>query len=172
MFHSISSLTYRLVRGPCDLSRLRRLDSRSLQWRGWQISFDILAASHSISLNRGESHLTEIVACAPEFEGMSVLTLDSTAFAGCGDARICSEGLHVQACLKQITIEQANLLVREWPAESRLDCRYPGCDVAPFTAITWLVDAAEFQVQTLHTYPEEDGALYSRTLFRPIEEAQ
>jgi hypothetical protein len=169
--YSTTTLRYALLTGPVALEPLRVLASRCILWSGWNVTFCVLGASHAVCLERGESRLTELLACAVG-TGASVPVVqgntDETTNLSLRAAGLCCEIALIPFALT----EGADLLRERTPHDSRLEIAYPFLADAgtPYTRIGWRITAAALHIETVHTYPEEGRGVRSRTVFR--EETQ
>lgn len=163
--YSTATLRYALLLGPVELAPLRVLASRCIRWKGWNVTFYALGASHAVCLERGESRVTELLACAVG-AGASVPVVQDDAEI----TNLClrAEGLCCEVALTPFALTQDTGLLRVSDPDSRLEFAYPPpCNAAtPYTRIGWRVTEEALHVETVHTYPEEGRGIRSSTVFR------
>ena len=164
--YGTTTLRYSLRTGPVDLAPLRVLDSRSIVWRDWSVTFYALGASHAVRLERGANHLTELLACA----------VGASAGVLVGERRVeettrvclCAEGLVCETRLIPFALTEEVGYLQESDPVDRLEVAYPPHSdaVTPYTRIGWRITAEALHVETVHTYPEEGRGVRSRTVFK------
>ena len=164
--HSAATLRYALLTGPVELTPLRVLASRCILWRGWRVTFFALGASHAVCLERGESLVTELLACAVG-AGASLPVVQGND-AETTNLCLRAEGLVCEIALIPFALTEGAGLLLECASDSRLEFAYPSPvdAVTPYTRIGWRVTAEALHVETVHTYPEEGRGIRSRTVFR------
>lgn len=166
--HSAATLRYSLLTGPVELTPLRVLASRCILWKGWNVTFFALGASHAVCLERGECRVTELLACAVGTgTGLNVPVVqegseERTNYCLRAEGLVCE----VQWMPFPLT-EDATLSQRSTP-ENRLEVAYPphAETATPYTRIGWHITSEALHVETVHTYPEEGRGVRSKTVFR------
>ncbi len=167
--YGMTTLRYSLLTGPVELAPLRVLSSRCVRWKAWSVTFSVLGASHAVCLERGESRLTELLACAVGTAGaeasVPVVQQDTAE-----TTRLCLrlEGLFCETLLIPFALTESAELSGESDPSHRLEVAYPphADAVTPYTRIGWRVLGEALHVETVHTYPEEGRGVRSRTIFR------
>jgi hypothetical protein len=171
MNYPFSDLRYSLIAAPISLEPLRVLDTRTLLWGSWRITFNILAASHAICLYREEAALVELLACAELREGTPcrVSQRADTSWTECVDAHHLKCRIRLLPCPMYPEIE----LLQAYPPDNRLTAAYPAPpgSVTPLTCLGWQVEPHCLRVETLHTYPEENRAVRTWTVFEETSHA-
>lgn len=159
MLPGSATLRYRLLQGAADVAPLRILATECFSWRGWSVTAHVLGASHALCLVREGTVLTELFTCAPApEEPQAILALEGQ---GCSEAR--AHGLAFQ--------------VRIW--HQALGCRlaapnltvpFPtgSSGIAPETQLAWDMTHS-LRITTIHTYPEENLAVWTETTFTETE---
>lgn len=164
--YSTTTLRYALLTGPVALAPLRVLASRRVEWNAWEVTLSVLGASHAVCLERGESRLTELLACAVGV-GASVPVVQGDAAE---TTHLClrAEGLTCEATLMPFALTEEAERRQEHDLPHCLEVAYPPhSDAAtPYTRIEWRVTAEALYVETVHTYPEEGRGVRSRTVFK------
>ena len=167
--YGTTTLRYSLLTGSVELAPLRVLSSRCIGWKAWSVTFFVLGASHAVCLERGESRLTELLACAigTVGAGASVPVVQEDEGA---TTRLClrAEGLVCETLLMPFALTDSAELSWESDLSHRLEVAYPphADAVTPYTRIGWRVTADALHVETVHTYPEEGRGVRSKTIFR------
>src|SRR5579871_1879385 len=166
---SASTLRYRLFRSPLQLEPLRILASRRADWQDWKVTFHVLGASHAVRLQRGETTLIELLACA-NVEGAPPVLLD---LAGNTPQTACHHvaGLVCQVALVPFALEEGDALQGAFVRSDRLELAYaaPSGSPIPYTRIGWRLTERELTLETVHTYPEERIGIRSRSRFQREE---
>jgi uncharacterized protein YbaR (Trm112 family) len=164
--YGLATLRYSLLTGPVELAPLRVLAFRCVRWKAWSVTFSVLGASHAVCLERGESRLTELLACAVG-KGPSLAILQED---GVQKTNYClhAEGLVCEAEWLPFPLTEDAALSQQSAPENRLEVAYPppAETATPYTRIGWHATAEALHVETVHTYPEEGRGVRSRTVFR------
>ena len=169
---SASTLRYRLITGKLQLEPLRILTSRAAEWREWRVTFCILGASHAVRLERGDTSLTELLACAMP-EGVANILIDITGSEPQKACRI-AEGILCQVELFPFPLSEGDCLEGDFAAPDRLELAYPALNnvPTPYTRLGWCITERELTIETVHTYPEENLGIRSRSRFLWEEAAE
>lgn len=160
-----SALRYILTDVPVSLEPLRVLDARSFCWREWRVTCHVLAASHAVCLTGPAGCVTELLACAGAVRG-----LPDGFWRGADadwEAALEWRGLCCRVCLVRCGLQASMRLCGHYRPESQLHRTYParpGLPV-PVTCVGWVSGVEQLQVETLHTYPEEEVAVRTWTVF-------
>ena len=158
-------LQYRLLEGRIDLEPLRILASRQTLWAGRRVTFFVLGASHAVVIERDNSVVTELLACALPVGQSRVLAerAGDTAQSLC----LRTNGLRYEARLSPFSAEDGDTLRAEFPDDNRLDVAYPVLPdgATPVTRVGWRLSESQLRVETIHTYPEERRGVYSCSVF-------
>lgn len=173
MIHSIATLRYRLVSGEADLTPLQILETDTILWNGWRVSFFILGASHAVRLESGSACITELLTCAPPGtqDPASRPHLDLPADLP-NQACVTVTGLDCRVRLSVFPLSgdcgpNIDRPVGSFEPHGRLSHIYPDPSGAalPLTWIAWRVEPGRLWIETIHTYPEEEQGVRSETLF-------
>jgi len=182
--YRVADLRYRLIRGPVALEPLRILEQREITVWEWRIRLHILGASHAIQLMRGNQVVTELLACLPadaRIPTRSAASATSLLLAPPLHGRI-SQPLPDDTICGSVTLDRFAIqtvgdeLIGNFDADCRLSVDFPTLStrqaVPPRTRIGWRIEGLTLEVETVHTYPEENVGLRSRTTFLLNEAAR
>ena len=164
--YSMATLRYSLLTDAVELAPLRVLATRCVGWQAWSVTFCVLGASHAVCLERGESRLTELLACVLG-AGASVPVVPEE---GEESTTLClrAEGLVCETTLTPFALSGDAELSAAIALDNRMEVAYPPHlhSATPYTRIGWHATADTLHVETVHTYPEEGRGVRSRTVFR------
>ncbi len=130
------------------------------------MTFSVLGASHAVTLARGEKQLTELLACTIGGEGLTpIVEIDAMQAM---TLRASAQGLACTITLIPFSLEENSELASKFETDCQLHVEYPTSlyRATPYTWIGWRVTAEALSVETLHTYPEENRAVRSSTVYR------
>ena len=173
MLYSVKTLHYRLFDKNIDLTQYRIIKSQSAQHGNLKASFYVLGASHAVILQSGSTSLCELVTCTPgEAPDNSILDLP-----GCYHLPTCASGKSWNCVVNLETlfeIKEAPAFYAEYPPVNCFISDYPVPPVPirllPQTHIGWKFLTNGIEIETIHTYPEENSALRSFSTFKFLED--
>ena len=164
--YSMATLRYSLLTEEVELAPLRVLASRCVRWKTWSVTFCVLGASHAVCLERGESRLTELLACVLDTRASVPVVRED----GETETTFClrAEELMCETTLTPFALSGDAELSAAISLENRMEVAYPSQlhSATPYTRIGWQATAETLHVETVHTYPEEGRGVRSRTVFR------
>jgi len=175
--YRVADLRYRILRGPFSLETLRILEWRDITVGEWRVRFHILGASHAVQLRRGDEILTELLACLPaDDQGAAEIPASATSLLlapptyGQLSRHLPDDAIAGRVSLDRFAIQAvSDALIGDFTADCRLTKDFPllsaGLAVPPRTRIGWRVEGMTLEIETVHTYPEENAGLRSRTTF-------
>lgn len=161
--HRFSDLRFALLKSVSALGTARILASREARWNRDVVCFHVLAVSHAVVVHR-EQPLTELLTCGDYSSGGQPLAHVQIAAPCEFSTRVGRLGYRCR--LEPFSLAGGDDLVGRFSPEQRMDVFFPGDDVrAPVTRIGWQIEPACLTVETVHSYPEQEVGVRSRSRF-------
>ncbi len=166
--HSVSTLCYRLIEGPVCLAPLRILATREIAWAACNVTIYVLGTSHAIVIENGLQTVTELLTCCPPVDACSVIRETRVLQSSTLSARV--SGFACRSRIKPFELFGSWRPPGRFSSANSLRVGFPPNGIiAPETAICWEVSANRLIVETIHTYPEEDLGMLSRSEFEVVD---
>ena len=161
--HRVSDLRFALLESMSSLGAARILASREVHWNGDLVCFHVLAVSHAVIIRR-EPPLTELLTCgdfSPRGQPLAHVQIDAPCEFSTRLGR-----LDYRCRLEPFSLATGDDLLGRFSPEQRLDVFFPSEGVsAPVTRIGWQIERACLCVETVHSYPEQEVGVRSRSRF-------
>ncbi|MBI3072516.1 MAG: DUF2617 family protein [Deltaproteobacteria bacterium] len=163
----VDALTVQFFGGALDVARFNVFAARRFQFRsGVSLDVSIIGKSHAIVLTRGERQLTELVACVPDEQlGAEAVArrVKFVAIAGKDSVRVADSIGRLRVSYTRMPLSPT--LISRWVGRAigagAVSHRFPSpCGIA-MTVVD--VDETTSSYETIHTYPESDSAVVTKT---------
>ena len=159
--HRVSDLRFALLESTSSLGGTRILASREVRWNGDLVCFHVLAVSHAVVV-RCERPLTELLTCGDFSPSGRPLAHVEVAAPYEFSTRLGH--LDYRCRLDLFSLAAGDDLQGRFSPEQRLDVFFPSeGPTAPVTRIGWQIDRARLSVETVHSYPEQELGVRSRS---------
>jgi Protein of unknown function DUF2617 len=161
--HRASDLRFALLESMGSLGAARILASREVDWNGDLVCFHVLAVSHAVIIRR-EPPLAELLTCG-DFSPSGRPIAHVQVAAPCEFATRLGR-FDYRCRLDPFSLVAGDDLLGCFSPERRLDVFFPSEGLsAPVTRIGWQIERACLNVETVHSYPEQEVGVRSRSRF-------
>jgi len=167
LIQSSRDLRYFLASGPVSLQSFRILKSHEAEWQGFRFSFYVLAVSHAVSIEYGNQRLTEFLSCVP-IQATGHIIRDVSALRLPWEVTNRLSGMDYSFRLSLADGADGDAFLRRFDAKNQMTAHYPISPgfPTPITRIGWRLELAEANVETIHSYPEENRVVRSESVFK------
>jgi hypothetical protein len=166
MIFRIKDLRYYLVDGETDWTdSFHIIDKQRRLWNDREIILYALGTSHAVSILRQGKQVTELLSC----RGSLDLGRRIAEMAACIPFELSTSihDLHYRFRLTLHDLQGNDLLRGQFAPQNEIAIAFPKADPlpTPTTRIGWRIESRALHIETLHTYPEDDGAVRSESVF-------
>ena len=140
-----------------------------MTWNNIDVSFYILGESHAVVLNSKEFAYTELLTCSSPPLSQNLIIHQQRLGENNG-YQYSDEHIAIQFELERIDGEYQS----GSETMAYLESSYPeiGYSSTPYTRISWKCDRYQLTLDTVHTYPNDDCHVISRTIFTLLSEME
>lgn len=173
MRFSVEGLRFQLVAGEVCVAPLRVLAFCEKAWRGGNVTFFVLGASHAVQITVGNVSVTEMLTCGAVESQRERLLLESGATSPTSlEGEI--PGLRFAVEIYPFALAEGDELRGNFDNRDILTLAYPPIcsptDASPVTRLGWQIEGEELRVETVHTYPEEGRGARTRSVYTLLGE--
>ena len=166
MIYRMQDLRYYLFDRETDwMECFRIIDTQRRSWNDREIIFYALGTSHAVSVQRQGKQVTELLSC----RGHLNLNQNIAEISAGIPFEISSSihGLQYHFRLTLHDLEGTGNLRGAFAGLDQITIEYPKQEhlPTPVTKIGWRIEPQTLHIETLHTYPEDGGAVRSESSF-------
>jgi hypothetical protein len=166
MILGIRDLRYYLIDSEADWTgSFQIIDQQRRLWNDREIILYALGTSHAVTILRPGQWVTELLSCS----GSLNLGRSIAEAAACVpfEFSTCIHDLRYRFRLTLHDLRGNDMLRGQFAPENEIAIAFPKADPlpTPTTRIGWRIEARALHIETLHTYPEDAGAVRSESVF-------
>jgi hypothetical protein len=166
MIYRMEDLRYYLFDRETDwVESFQVIEKQHRTWNDREVILCALATSHAVSILLPGRQVTELLSCRGHLD----LHPSLAEMAACAPFEWATSihGLHYRFRLTLHDLRDNDMLLGSFPGPDQITIAYPKQEhlATPVTKIGWRIESRQLHIETLHTYPEDNGAVRSESAF-------